>query len=154
MRCFPSLGLCGVALLFAVGCVSLQPHLGTGGSAPQPDHGGIGPTPTPTAMPGPAGRPVIDQICRSHPRPSGYIAIAYTVAGERCPRNTDPENEYNGAVIERHAARPVGSIMIVCADQGLPSGWTREHSRKPATGCTGARVRDGRPTAVTIRRVR
>ena len=84
---------------------------------------------------------------------SGWIAVAYTVAGERCPPNRDPEDPYNGATLLRYDLQPRGAKLVVCADQPVPRGWQR--ATDPVEGeCVGARVRDGSPTRMVIRRVR
>jgi hypothetical protein len=146
--------LLGFSLLLAGGCVSIQPRVGTGPDGFPPDGGSIGVIPTPTAMPTTGGRPAILQVCRAHGRPSGYLAISYTMAGDLCPQNPNSDDPYNGAAVERFTDRPVGSIMVVCADQGIPGNWVRDHRRQVAAGCAGARVREGQPTTVRIRRVR
>jgi hypothetical protein len=143
--------VCGTLVLVIAGCVSITPRV----SVPDGplDGGSLAPRPGPVT--GTDGRPAIDQVCRAQARPSGYIAISYTIEGDRCPANSDPANPYNGAVIERHSDRPVGSLMTMCADQGVPSGWTRDHgSRNRPVSCPGARVREDAPTAVVIRRMR
>ena len=84
---------------------------------------------------------------------SGWIAIRYVEGEENCPRSTDPENRYNAAVIERYSQKPVGSTMVICADQTIPRDWVREHNQDAGAGCPGARVREGDRTALVIRRV-
>lgn len=92
------------------------------------------------------------EVCRVTGR-SGWIAVAYTVAGDRCPPNRDRENPYNGATLLRHDLQPRGSKLVVCADQAVPRSWQRVAD--PVEGeCVGARVREGWPTRMVIRRVR
>lgn len=139
---------------------------------------GCGPMPVPVAMGGPDGwgrppeenlgpfarpgtptggtlgsRGLVDQICRTQAMPTGWIAIAYMDEGDKCPR-TDEANRYNAMTIERYAGKPVGSVMYVCADQGVPRHWIRDGSPPGSGECPGARVGEGRPTMLAIRRIR
>jgi hypothetical protein len=84
---------------------------------------------------------------------SGWIATRYLQGAENCPESTDPENPYTAAVIERYSHKPVGATMVVCADQSIPRQWVREYPRDVRATCQGARVRDGAPTVMVIRRV-
>jgi hypothetical protein len=100
-----------------------------------------------------AGREFFDEVCRAHPRRTGWIAVDYRVGGELCPAAGDGE-PHNVALIERFDHKPRGAIMVVCADQAVPRNWTRDDRREVDDVCPGARVRDGSPTAFAIRRVR
>ena len=84
---------------------------------------------------------------------AGWIATRYLRGADNCPESTDPENPYTAAVIERYSHRPIGSTMVVCADQALPRQWVRDSNREVRATCEGARVRDGVPTVMVIRRV-
>jgi hypothetical protein len=109
----------------------------------------------PPSEPGMAGvRLAVDRVCRARGVPRGWVATAYVSAGEACPRWRDDDGGYNAAVIERHEGRPVGTRMTVCADQGVPRGWMRETMRDTRVQCVGARVAEGRPTTMVIRRER
>jgi len=48
---------------------------------------------------------------------------------------------------------PLDATMTVCADQTIPMNWVREYNRDVRATCEGARVRDGAPTVMVIRRV-
>jgi len=147
-----------LVLLLLAGCgATIQPRVGSGGTDRIPG-------PSPESQPGPRsapalgdvadGRSLIDQICRTRPMPSGWIALRYTTGGENCPASTDPENPYTVAVIERYSHKPVGATMVVCADQAVPRDWARERSPGLRAECPGARVRADAPTVFVIRRIR
>ena len=99
--------------------------------------------------------PMVDEVCRVNAVRSGWIATRYTQSTLNCPKSTDPEDTYNTAIIERYSHRQIGETMIVCADQPVPREWVREYNRDrdASATCPGARVREGAPTAMTIRRV-
>jgi hypothetical protein len=99
--------------------------------------------------------PMVDQVCRVHSVRSGWIATRYTESTLNCPKSTDPEDSYNTAIIERYSHKQIGETMVVCADQPVPREWAREYhrDRDVSATCPGARVRDGSPTVMTIRRV-
>ncbi len=144
------------ALILVAGCgTTIRPHVSTGGD----DRPGmldpgqrLGPRQTPDRDVAPDGRLTIDKVCRVHAMRAGWIAIRYAEDDGNCPESTDPENHYTAAVIERYNLKPVGATMIVCADQPVPRDWVREY-RETSGSCPGARVRDGAPSAITIRRV-
>jgi hypothetical protein len=142
-----------LALVMAVaGCTMAVPRAegwGTPGSPGDPS-GAVGTLPPGTA----GGRPAVDRACRAHGVPRGWVATAYVSAGDACPRWRDDESVYNAAVIERLEGRAVGTRMTVCADQGVPRTWRRETVRDTRAQCVGARVAEGRPTTMVIRRYR
>ncbi len=145
-----------IALLIASGCgTTIRPRVGAGGSDQPP---GIPPGDRLGPLIGPGSvadnvQPVVDEVCRVSATRSGWIAIRYLRDEKNCPASTDPENPYTVAVIERYHEKQVGTTMVVCADQSVPHGWVRESNRDVRTTCEGARVRDGSPTVMTIRRV-
>jgi hypothetical protein len=155
-----------VATTLLVGCgVSVQPRVGMGDGDGFGRGGSLGTpqVPRPGSLPGatpgrPAGGPIesamIDYVCRAAPMPSGWIAIAYQEGGENCVRSTDPDNPFTVAMIQRYDTAPVATTMTVCADQRVPRNWARERGLAPGSGCAGARVGEGQPTAVVIRRIR
>jgi hypothetical protein len=144
-------------VLLLAGCgATMQPRLRTGDTAPRPgfppeDH--VGPRPAPKLGGAPDARPTIDQICRTQPMPSGWIAIRYMEGGDKCP-SRDRENPYTVAVIERFSDKPIGAIMVVCADRPMPHGWVREWNDEVSAECPGARVRSGQPTVYVMQRIR
>ena len=156
-RPFHVLGAATLALTLVAGCgTTIRPHIRSGGTD-QPS--GILPggrlSPRPDAERGGAdeAHPVIDQVCRAQAMRSGWIATRYLQGAENCPESTDPENPYTAAVIVRYSHKPVGATMVVCADQAVPRQWVREYNRDVGATCQGARVRDGAPTVMVIRRV-
>lgn len=138
----------GAALLILVGCgISMTPRIegfqGPGGAYPQPAG---------TSERAAAGEVAARQVCRGS-RPSGWIAVRY-VADEDCASSANEENPYSAAVIRKYRGLPLGSMLTVCADQGVPSGWVRENADASAGHCPGARVDEGAPTVYVMRRVR
>ena len=151
---FHVLGAVTIALTLVAGCgTTVRPHVRTGGTDQPP-----GMLPGGRLSPRPDGgvadevQPVIDQVCRAQATRSGWIAIRYLQGAENCPESTDPENRYTAAVIERYSHKPIGATMVVCADQPVPRHWVRESNRDERANCPGARVRDGAPTVMVIRR--
>ena len=145
-------------LMLLVGCgTTIRPHVSTGerdrlGGAPPA--GRLGPRLTPeNETTGSTSSPLVDQICRAHAMRSGWLATRYTEDAGACPKSTDPENSLNAAVIERYSHLPVGATMVVCADQPVPRDWQREYNRDVRATCPGARVQEGAPTVLVIRRV-
>lgn len=131
-----------LTLLPACGA-TIQPRAGDS-DAPQPES---------ISRTGQAAEPIIREVCRVSVR-SGWIAVAYTRGSNRCPPNREADNPYNGAMIMRHDQQPLGAELVVCADQPVPRNWRRE-SLSPTDGeCVGARVPEGQPTMMVIRRER
>lgn len=148
----------GSAIFFSLlmtGCSTVRPHVGTGNEPPAvfPTGGRLGPRSGPDYQDPSGARPLIDEICRTQAMPSGYIAIRYLQRDGDCPASTDPGNAYNVMVIEYYRNKPVGAVMVVCADQSVPRDWVREYRVDARADCPGARVRDNAPTVVEIRRV-
>jgi hypothetical protein len=150
--------LCLSVVLLASCGVTVRPHTGTGDDVPRPGMPAPGdaqapapPSRGPTSAPD--ARPDVDRICRSTSVPRGWIAVAYEAAPAGQCLGYRGEQGFAVAVIERHDRKPVGSIMIVCADQPIPRSWMREHPREPLPGCEGARVRSGNATSYAIRRL-
>jgi hypothetical protein len=138
------------------GCgTTVRPHVRAGGSGPPTRLPGtrVNPRPDPERGDVDDSQPVVDQICRTQAMRAGWIATRYLRGADDCPESTDPENPYTAAVIERYSHRPIGSTMVVCADQAIPRQWVRDSNREVHTTCEGARVRDGVPTVMVIRRV-
>ena len=145
------------ALVLLAGCGTIiRPQVSTGGddrTAGFPQRPHLIPQPTPDRDGAPDGQAMIDKVCRVQAMRSGWIATRYTEDAGNCPESTDPENPYTAAIIERYSNKQVGSTMIVCADQPVPRQWVREYNRDASISCQGARVRNGEPTAIVIRRV-
>lgn len=149
-----SASLVGGLLLAACG-VSVHPRVegfqGPGGAFPQPDRGSGGVVPAPPERPR-AGAGLTRQICRGS-MPRGWIAVRYVTDAD-CPTPPDEGNPYSSAIIRKYSELPLGARLVVCADQGLPSGWVREPADASHSACTGAKVREGAATVYVMRRVR
>lgn len=102
----------------------------------------------------PGGDAIAREVCRTGSMPRGWIAVRYTSSSERCPAPPDGDDQYTTAVIYRYSNAPLGSTMTVCADQGLPQGWSRLGGEVADADCPGARVREGAPTTYVMRRIR
>lgn len=143
-------------VLVCSGCsVALSPRVETGGHGGDPSREVGGTLP---AYPGPSTRPggsesPMRQICRNGAMPRGWIAVRYA-AGDSCPSPVTDDESFNLAVIHRYSDAPLGTTMTVCADQSLPSGWTRERNAAPDAECPGARVQAGAATTYVMRRIR
>lgn len=141
-------------LLVVASCVSVQPRASTGGG-PAGIPGDDGMTPYPRPASGDVMRdtnPAYAQVCRGRV-PGGWIPVAYLHGGDECPPPRDADDPYTAATIVRYADRTVGTVLEVCADRGVPGGWVREGGTAEST-CPGARVGDGQPSSMRIRRVR
>lgn len=157
---FPSISLPRVApatqplMLRAVAAFLFLAVLPSCGATIHPRVGdGEVPTPESISRTGQALEPIISEVCRVSVR-SGWVAVAYTLGSKRCPPNREADNLYTGAMVMRHDQQPVGAELVVCADQAVPRNWRRE-SLPPADGeCVGARVPEGQPTMMVIRRER
>jgi len=147
---------CGVPLFAGCGGATVQPHVRVRTSDPplgSPPSVQLNPRPDLERVDSTDTRPVVDQICRVQPMPSGWIAVRYLPGAENCPESTDPENPYTAAVIQRFSQLPVGASLVVCADQPIPRDWVRDYNRDVRASCDGARVRNDTPTVMVIRRV-
>ena len=113
-----------LSLGFLVGCgTTVRPFVRTGGSgaASGGSPGGqLSPRPDSDRASRDDAQPIVDEICRSEPMRAGWIATRYLRDAGNCAASTDPENPYTAAVIERYSHLPVGSTMVVCADQSIP----------------------------------
>lgn len=89
------------------------------------------------------------EVCRTGAQPAGWIAVQYV---ERTGCAPSPGGGPDGAILVYIANRELGATVVICADQRTPRGWSRQAAPDGAA-CEGARVREGRPTAVEIRRI-
>lgn len=144
-------------LMLLAGCgTTIRPHVTTGGTdrlGGSPPTERLGPRLAPEKETSPGPSSLVDQVCRVNAMRSGWIATRYMEDAGNCPESTDPENPHNAAVIERYSHLPIGATMVVCADQPVPRDWVREYNRDLKATCPGARVREGAPTVLLIRRV-
>jgi hypothetical protein len=146
-----------VVLLAGYG-VSIQPRISSSGPDEPSGFPGSGDPGPISGSPGlgavPEDRTSVEQICRLDRVPFGWVVVAYAEGRESCPQALDEDNPYNVAFIEQYRYRAPGTILTICADQPVPRGWVREPPRDDDGECAGARVKEGMPTAVQIRRVR
>jgi hypothetical protein len=138
--------LCSVIILVIAGCgTAVYPRI----SADAPPLPGARPPvlqPRPTSDGGEMGM-LVRRACRTRSVPAGWVVTAYE-ASDECPPRAEDET-HTVAVLERLPA--AGAMFTMCADQPVPRGWTRS-SMLATRECAGARVREGTPTSVTIRR--
>jgi hypothetical protein len=87
--------------------------------------------------------------CRNSGVPSGWVITSYEVARD-CPGYT--AGQYNAAILELLSPYRYNDFLTVCADQRVPGGW--EYDAPAPGGCPGARVGEGEPTGMQIRKVR
>ena len=151
------LGAATLVLTMLAGCGTvIRPHVSTGDSdrpLGSPPRDRLGPRLAPNHEESPDANPMVDQVCRVHAMRSGWIATRYAESTLNCPKSTDPDDPYTTAIIERYSHKPIGASMVVCADQPVPRQWVREYGRDISGDCPGARVREGSPTVMVIRRV-
>ena len=157
MRRYHLVGSLSLALI-AIGCgTTIHPHVTAGGTdrppGLAPGGGRLNPRPVPEAGVVNEASPVFAQVCRIEASRPGWIAIRYVQGVDDCPKMTDAEQTYTAAVIERYTHKVVGATMVVCADQPVPREWVQERNQDVRDSCPGARVREGRPTVMVIRRI-
>lgn len=141
------------ALIALCACSSFSPRLvvpGTGGGELGPPDPSVGTTPDVPGIERTNAR--VRTACRMGARQEGWVAIEYVPEMRGCP-HAPGDGGYNGAVIEYIGDRPIGSIVVICADQPPPRDWVREFADLEAA-CPGARVDEGDPGALRIRRIR
>jgi hypothetical protein len=113
------------------------------------------PLPTPGVGRSYETRNLVERVCRTAAVPRGWIAVRYEAAAPgQCPRTGTRDEEYAVALIARYNEKPVGSLMVVCADQPTPRNWLREWHLEPDHTCPGARVEADSPTSYLMRRYR
>ena len=95
------------------------------------------------------------RVCRSGSRPTGWIAVAYVSGNGECPAHAGGDSVYTAAIVARYADRPRDTILDVCADERLPSGWVVEQAGVSDVNgsCPGA-SRNGGSETRRIRRAR
>jgi len=118
------------------------------------DLGGQG---VPAARGRDGARVVADErrVCRGGSRPRGWIAVAYVPGNGECPAHAGGDSVYTAAILARYADRPRDTILDVCADERLPSGWVVEQAGVSDVNgsCPGA-SRNGGSETRRIRRAR
>ena len=146
-------------LLALGGCSGMQAlsgrQIGIPGTSADPDVGGAGGIPrTPGNTPGASS----SQLCRNQSIPRGWVAVDYLASSNCPPLSPSGDPGPNAMLLTRHSEFPVETVITVCADQRVPTNWTRENdeaqegtsgrcSRKPGDTRTG-------PTVMRIRRLR
>lgn len=138
-----------IVAIAACGPVTLRPH-----TAPEPGTVGI-PGPDEDAVARIPGQPDPGLMPRTACRTGverGWVAVQYLQLGKGCPR-TEDDNGYDGALLQRYSDRAPGTVLVICADQPIPTGWVPTESDADAT-CEGARVEADEPTTQAILKVR
>lgn len=92
------------------------------------------------------------RVCRAGPRPRGWISISYEQDRSACPTPVDADNPYTVALMMKYADQPIGTRLVVCADESVPSGWIRLNEGGEGRQCNGARVAAGNPMVKVILR--
>jgi hypothetical protein len=181
-RPFTAAAVTALAVLTACALPSVKPRLSdtggrsTGGAASGPSStpaagtlvprgpvdpaagGDLGGQGVATAARGRDGaRVVADQrrVCRSGSRPTGWIAVAYVPGNGECPAHAGGDSVSTAAILARYGDRPRDTILDVCADERLPSGWVVEDAGVSDVNgsCPGA-SRNGGSETRRIRRAR
>ena len=67
-------------------------------------------------------------VCRSAPRPRGWLAVDYVEGGSTCGNGG-----YTAVVLQRLAPFPEGSLLLVCTGQSIPRGWQRVRGDEPVS---------------------
>ncbi|HKJ93952.1 MAG TPA: hypothetical protein VJ957_12355 [Longimicrobiales bacterium] len=97
-------------------------------------------------------RPETRRACRADARPRGWIAVSYLRLGDECQKVAEGD-PYNGVLLQKYFDWPTGGVLDICADEVVPRGWF-ELMEPAARACKGARVKEGEPTAIRIRKAR
>jgi hypothetical protein len=131
VRWKPGVRALGAVLLFAgLGCSGITVRSGQPGQPiPGPDEG-IGGRPPTERGAGPVNSSFPEggsrrTICRTTPRPRGWLAVDYVEGGSLCGGATRQE-PFPAVVIQDLAPFPEGTILAVCTGQTIPSPWQRE----------------------------
>lgn len=92
-------------------------------------------------------------ICRSAGLPRGYATVDYTRSSDCTPASDS--TSFNARLITDLTKRVVGSVVVVCRDQTIPSDWTISNADPDTRQCTGTGrlAKDGKP-AVEITKIR
>ena len=140
-------------LLLVAGCASVP--YSTAGQIPGTSVPGVEPGGTIPNARGKASPAASREICRGSAMPRGWIAVDYVHTSLQC-RTGRRDNSANTAIIVRYTTLPAHSILTVCADQHLPSTWTREPEQDTdASSVQCPRMPDDtgtRPPIIRIRR--
>ena len=110
------------------------------------------PNDLPRSDPRTSEREIRTTACRVAGIPSGYVAIDY-VTSRDCMKTGDSTQVYNAAILLDVRNHPVGSTVLMCADQRAPRGWTRGVPNSEAGECPrDPKDKSKDPTVVEIRR--
>jgi hypothetical protein len=123
------------------------------------------PETTPVGLPAVSTRPGVSSaapsagsvetktICRSAGLPRGFATIDYTRSSD-CTPGSD-STSFNARVVTDLTKRAVGSVVVVCRDQTIPSDWTISNPDPDTRQCTGTGrlAKDGKP-AMEITKIR
>ena len=96
----------------------------------------------------------VRRVCRGS-RPSGWLAIDYVSDSIACPAQANRE-AFGTALIIRYDDVNVGELLAVCADQTVPTNWTRDRFDPDDPRCPRrtSEKESTVPTVMLIRRVR
>lgn len=95
-----------------------------------------------------AEMPAQRTICRGKSIPRGYVAIDYGNSSD-CAIVGDSSHVYNAVIVLDLYGKPVGTVLWMCSDQRVPSGW-HATSRREATGQCRKSPNDKATTDQTI----
>ena len=148
-----------LCLLALAGCsgMQVQPGRQTGipGTSADPDVGGSGGIPrSPGSSPGASS----SQLCRNQAIPRGWVAVEYLPSSNCPPLSPSGDSGPNAMLLTRHTEFPPETVITVCADQRVPTNWSKEDSeaQEGASGRCPRKPNDTRtgPTVMRIRRLR
>jgi hypothetical protein len=141
-------------VLVSCGRTVLRPHGTSPGATPIGPR--TGPIVTDAPLPNDLGgdrsgeRTLGRTVCKSSGVPRGFVAVDY-IQSRECLKPNDSTRVFNAAVLVDLSKRPVGTVLLVCADQTIPWGWvqttaepreTGQCPRDPSDKSTGPRVRE------------
>ena len=146
-------------LLTLVGCSGMQVQsgrqAGIPGTSADPDVGGTGGIPrSPGSTPGASS----SQLCRNQAIPRGWVAVDYLSSSNCPPLSPNGDPGPNAMLLTRHTEFPPETVITVCADQRVPTNWSREdyEAQEGSSGRCSRKPGDTRtsPTVMRIRRLR
>jgi hypothetical protein len=130
----------------------------SGGRAAAPTGPGTGPIiaaePLPNDFDGPrsADRAISRTVCKLAGFPRGFVAVNY-IQSKDCMQTRDSTKVLNAAVLVDITKRPFGTLLLVCADQPTPGGWSPTGIEKQSSACPREPSdKSTRPTVVEIQK--
>jgi hypothetical protein len=153
----------GTTVLASCNGMALRPRGSTPGATPIGPR--TGPVVTDAPLPNDMGgnrspeRALGRTVCKSSGIPRGFLAVDYIQSRECMPSN-DSTRVFNAAVLVDVSSRPLGTLLLVCADQTIPWGWmptqrepkeSGQCPRDPSDKSTKPRVREIEKTSAGSR---